>query len=199
MSLVKALAASCSGLTELSPSWYIDALRFLQQIRRKGKKISPNIRYRKCPKLELLSLQDTRLRPTSSPECVTRLLLCASEAARSLPELRIMEIWNTGPGYSYLFRYHYDLIQGRATITWRTAPQNRVGQEFFPTTEVIESWIKTVSKKTEKQLSVEIDTFPEIVQEDLETDGVHIYRHLLLSKLVFDPVTQEQLEALALH
>lgn len=141
----------------------------------------------KWVKLELVCLRCTSLRPYISQELVTRLLLAAGRAVESMPKLRIMEIWNTGPRYAYLFRY--TLNHHNATITWRCA-----GKHWRLTSEAIGAWVIAASRRTHRQLSVEIHPFSE-PQEVLRLNRRCIYRHLALRRLVCDPVTLEQVEA----
>lgn len=199
MQLVDALATSCSYLAEISPSWATNAWEFLRRFDREGTGPAQSTNNIQCPNLELVSLWEPRFRPSWPKEDINRVLLCASRAARSMPKLRIMEIWSTGPGYSYLFRYHYDVNRRQSTITWRWARTDGVDEAFCLTSEAVESWSQTASNNTGRELCVELDPLPQYVQESRETRGVHIYRHMLLQRLVYDPVTQEQYEALVLH
>jgi hypothetical protein len=61
------------------------------------------------------------------------LMLCdAARAVKSMPKLKIMEIWNGGAGHACLFRYQIE--HETARLTWKAAP-------YFPLdNQVVKVW-----------------------------------------------------------
>ncbi|KAH7127888.1 hypothetical protein B0J13DRAFT_645978 [Dactylonectria estremocensis] len=165
-------------LTEFRPPWQLNTRQFLKQL----------ARAKTCeePKLELLCLECRTLHSTRDQECFTKVLVLVAKVASAMPKLRILEIWNAGPGYGFLFRYTLDPHQAR--ITWRST-HKAMGLEAV----VIEAWAKVASEHG-VQLLAETDRFSTVGQECKIVDGKSMYRHLVLGRLAVHPVTLAQLE-----
>ncbi|KAF4971873.1 hypothetical protein FZEAL_9730 [Fusarium zealandicum] len=188
-SLAQAMATLCHRFTELCPPEHVSTLCFLQQLSLASSEtqLSPDSKPFMWANLELLSLRARSIRPDSDQRLIDVIIYHAGKAATCMPRLRIMEIWNVGPGYSYLFQYRLEHHQ--ATITWRTA-----GGEFHLLEKATKPWAQVASERTGLPLSVVVDPFPETPQEILQSLGKCILRHLALLRLVMDPVTFRQFE-----
>jgi hypothetical protein len=172
--LSQLMATSCHRFANFSPPLELHAKTFLRQLILEAK--------HKRSKLKCLSLRANSLLPLTSQQSVTSLLTSAGRAASKLPRRRIIELWNSGEGYGYLFRYAQE--DCRATITWRSA-----GQDFDLASQVIQVWSKVAGART---LIVERSPFTE---DEVGSGGFKhetILSHLALRRLVLDPITEAQ-------
>lgn len=173
--LSQLMATSCHRFANFCPPLELSARAFLRQLIPEAK--------RRRSKLECLSLRANSLRPFTSQQFVTSLLTSAGRAASKLPRRRIIELWNSGEGYGYLFRYAQE--DCRATITWRST-----GQDIGLASQVIQVWSKVAGART---LIVERSLFTE---DEVGSGGFKhqtILRHLALRRLVLDPISEAQL------
>lgn len=173
--LSQLMATSCHRFTNFYPTLKLHAKTFLRQIILRAK--------HRRSKLKCLSLRANSLRPSTSQQSLTSLLTAAGRAASTLPRWRIIELWNSGEGYGYLFRYAQEGC--RATITWRNA-----GRDFDLVSQVIQVWSKVASART---LIVERSPFTE---NEVGSGGFKhetILSHLALRRSVLDPITEAQL------
>ncbi|KAM5368710.1 hypothetical protein ACJZ2D_009376 [Fusarium nematophilum] len=177
ISLSRLMATWCHRFAEFCPPHHLHEDEFLNQLIRDGASEEES-------KVELLSLRSVRLRPSATQGSITALLVLAASAARTLPRLRSMEMWNARPGYAFLFRYTKG--DRKATITWRSD-----GQAFCIEPEVVKAW---ASIAPAGQLAVQSIPFAEAGGEEPAAKFKTIYRHLGLPTLAFDPVTMAQLE-----
>ncbi|KAI5468192.1 hypothetical protein BGZ63DRAFT_431803 [Mariannaea sp. PMI_226] len=178
LSISQFMSKSCHRFTEFCPPPHVITETFLNHLILNGRG--------KGSKTQLLSLRSGRLHPSTAQGRVTSLLATAAYAARTLPRLRILEIWNTGPGYAYIFCYTQDDSR-RAIITWRST-----GGDLWIAHKVVKAWANVV---TTGQVMVKRIPFLEVDGEGLGFNGKSIYRHLALRRLVFDPITMVRLEA----
>ncbi|KAM5361277.1 hypothetical protein ACJZ2D_013226 [Fusarium nematophilum] len=172
--LSRLMAASCHPFTEFRPPLSINVKQFLHQLILGGK--------RGKSKLQRLCLLTNGLDPYRSHKSVAYLLTLAGRAAKKLPRLRVLELWNSGSGFGCIFRYTQD--DSRATITWRAA-----GVDFGLEPKVIKAWATVASTRI---LSVE--RIP-LTEADGGGDGkgfqkTSILRHLALRRLMFDPMNE---------
>ncbi|RSL81075.1 hypothetical protein CEP51_006119 [Fusarium floridanum] len=169
------MAASCHRLANFYPPLELHAKTFLRQLALGGKQ--------RGSRLKCLSLRANSLQPSTSQQSVTWLLTAASRAASKLPRLRVMELWNSGDGFGYLFRYTQEAC--RATIAWRS-----IGQNFDLEPQVIQVWSKVSRTRV---LIVDASPFTE---DEVGLEGFNyetILGHLSLRRLAFDPITEAQL------
>lgn len=172
--LLQLMAKSCHRFTNFCPLLELNAKAFFKQLILEAKHTRS--------KLECLTLRADSLRPSTSQQSVTALLTAAGRAANKLPRRRVIELWNSGQGYGYLFRYAQK--DRRATITWRSA-----GQDFELAPQVIRVWSKVAGSLT---LIVEKSPFTE---DEVGSKGFKhktILSHLALRRLIFDPITEVQ-------
>ncbi|KPM34798.1 hypothetical protein AK830_g11773 [Neonectria ditissima] len=177
-SITKAMVASCSHLTEICPPWQVITHQFLNEL------CIAKTRPAEEPKLELLCLESKVLVPSRN---FTPMLLLASKAAWSMPRLRVLELWNAGSEFGFIFRCNLD--PNRVTITWRSS---RGGDPLAA--EVVKAWNTVVSERA-LHLEVKTESFKEATKKDNLLDGKSIYHHLELSRLAIDPVTLARFEA----
>lgn len=143
--------------------------------------------------MESLCLRSSQLLPWNNPEVVVRLLDTAGKAARLMPRLRVMEIWISGPGFGYLFRYVFE--KNVAKVLWRSGGKEIIGSGLCAGSKLRKTWGTVASRRTHRPLSLEVMPFDESIQSLVEPRGSFVYRHLALWKLAFDPVTLGQFEA----
>ncbi|KAI8716546.1 hypothetical protein NCS52_00948700 [Fusarium sp. LHS14.1] len=172
--LLQLMAKSCHRFANFCPPLELNAKTFFKQLILEAK--------HGRSKLECLTLRAASLRPSTSQQLVTTLLIAAGRAANKLPRRRVIELWNSGQGYGYLFRYAQK--DHRATITWRSS-----GQDFELAPQVIRVWSKVARSLT---LVVEKSPFTE---DEVGSEGFKhntILSHLALRRLIFDPITEAQ-------
>ncbi|KAI8672806.1 hypothetical protein NCS56_00744900 [Fusarium sp. Ph1] len=173
--LARLMATSCHRFTEFSPPLMFDCLKFLRQLAHGEKN--------KESKLQHLTLRTYRLRPRGRQNLVADFLVIAARAAMKLPRIRILEIWNSGHGFGFLFRYTQD--RHRATITWRV-----IGSQFILMPKVVRAWTGVVSRRP---LAIERIPFTEADGNGTGFNHISIHRHLALRRLAFDPITEAQI------
>lgn len=107
--MTKALAEASLGLQHLSVAFMTDA-RLFWSVRR----------HWVWEHLQALVLTSQDLRPQNDPAHIRHVLCSAARAARKMPKLQMMEIWNGGKGHAALFRYRIDRRRRQAKIVWRS-------------------------------------------------------------------------------
>lgn len=172
------MATSFHRFTEFSPPLVFDCFKFLWHLDH-GKKNE------KKSKLQHLALRIQHLRPHAGQKVVIDFLIIAALAAMKLPRIRILEIWNSGPGFGFLFRYTQDSHQ--AAITWRS-----IGTQFVLMPKIVRAWTRVASRRP---LAIERIPFTEADGNGTSFNRFSIHRHLALQRLVFDPITEAQIVA----
>ncbi|RSL51787.1 hypothetical protein CEP54_011246 [Fusarium duplospermum] len=175
--LTRLMATSCHRFIEFSPPLVFDCFIFLWQLAQ-GEKNEES-------KLQHLTLKTRYLRPRVRQDIMTDFLVIAARAAMKMPQIRILEIWNSGHGFGFLFRYTQD--SHRATITWRV-----VESQFVLMPRVIGAWAKVASTRP---LAIERIPFTEADGNGTSFNHTSIHRHLALRRLAFDPITEAQMTA----
>lgn len=175
--LTRLMATSCHRFTELSPPLMFDCFKFLWQVAQ-GERNTES-------KLEHLALRSSHLHPRGRQDIITCVLVVAARAARKMPQIRILEIWNSGYGFGFLFRYTQD--SHRAKITWRF-----VEYQFVLMPKVVKAWARVASKRP---LTIERIPFTEADGNGTSFNHTPIHRHLALRRLAFDPITEAQMTA----
>ncbi|KAH7312316.1 hypothetical protein B0I35DRAFT_52774 [Stachybotrys elegans] len=182
--LSRSLAQACRQFSEFSPPWHIDALYFLHNL-----KAAPQLQRDRC-RLQLLSINSAVLRPDLPEEIWVDFFVCAAKAARTLPQLRSIELWHTGRGFGYIFQY--TLENGRATIIWSSS-----GLDIWQFQEVREAWSRVLP--TGCPLDVDRGFFTGEIRTDTESVAKRFFwRNLGLPQLCRDPITAAEFEAEAL-
>lgn len=102
------IALASLRLEQLSASFIVDADQFFQ--------IEPSWEW---PLLTTVALTSGLLSPDKNPIEVGAMLQAAAEAAKKMPKLETMEIWNGRKGLAALFKYHLIHKKQQATILWR--------------------------------------------------------------------------------
>ncbi|KAI0893506.1 hypothetical protein F4806DRAFT_197214 [Annulohypoxylon nitens] len=180
-----ALEKASRSLEHLSVSFVVDALDFFNPFRSAGPNSALWVRH----ELQTISLTSTFLDPnppglTGGIQGLDNLILLASFAAKSMPNLQVMEIWNgTGDEHGCIFRYCYE--ETAATITWHST------WDFKLADRVIQSWSQTTHRRNP---NIELN----IVYIRLVTDGIafpaSVLRHLKLKDRVLHPTSYRQLQ-----
>ncbi|KAF4451940.1 F-box domain-containing [Fusarium albosuccineum] len=176
-SQARLMAASCHRFTEFRPPRQFGYDEFLKQLVRGGRN--------KGSKLQHLILRVHWIMPTEKQSWVTGILVRAGRAAKNLPRLRILEMWNGGFGFGYLFRYTQD--DSRATITWRFG-----GTDFVLEPKVLRTWARVASGRT-----LIVESIPFTAEDAGGSAFNHMtpVPHLALRRLAFDPISEAQVAA----
>lgn len=107
----------------------------------------------------------------------------AAKAAKKLPRLRALEIWDARKGSGHLFRFlRYEC---RATITWQST-------NFILERRATKAW-KEILPTGRVLLTVERLPFPEAGESGLDFKATSIIPWMSLRKLAFDPITEARL------
>lgn len=136
------------------------------------------------PKLTSLALTSQDLTPNEDPRVISDLLMDAAGAARKMPMLRTMEIWNGREGLAALFRYQTTGDGQPATITWRST------WEFKLASSVFQAWERTAELHRSDRLTVIWEDADGETIIDSHCDAIH---YLELSTPVMRPVSLEQI------
>ncbi|KAI0108463.1 hypothetical protein F4814DRAFT_455214 [Daldinia grandis] len=180
--ITAALFRESQTLEQLSASFVVDAKDFFQPFW-PSNPASPN---RSWDNLKTIALTSKLLNPYQSLEEVNDLLCAAGIAARNMPTLRVMEIWNgSRTAHGCFFRYYDD--GSTSTITWRGT------WELDLEPRVMRCWTETVRKNT-RYLNVGFRDM------ELPIDGTSfpasILRYLKLKDQIVHPVSFCQLQLL---
>lgn len=176
------MARLSQRLEQLCPPWQMDTAAFLRSL----------VQLRESPGMLESSLKHVILRcllPSSqeSRENFESLALLAANAALSLPQLQVMELWGTclngAESRAYIFQYaRQDL---RASIVWRSCQEAMVAQA-----RILRRWTDVAKKHSYSTLAYKFVPFAETNAEIFWSDGACVYQHLLLKDLLFDPITR---------
>ncbi|KAI1806820.1 hypothetical protein F4811DRAFT_509480 [Daldinia bambusicola] len=182
LGIAMALFGKSRNLEHLSASFVVDAKDFFQPFWPSTLTSTSH----SWDNLETIALTSSLLDPGQSSAEVNDLLYAAGMAARNMPALRVMEIWDgLGTTYSGFFRYHSDGYG--STITWRGT------WELDLEPRVIQCWTETVRKNTH-HLTVGVRDM------ELPFDGTSfpasVLRHLKLKERIVHPVSFCQLQLL---
>ncbi|KAI2778459.1 hypothetical protein F4815DRAFT_477741 [Daldinia loculata] len=170
------------NLEHLSASFIVDAKDFFQPFWPS----TPAYTNWTWHKLKTIALTSKLLDPYQPSEEVNGLLYVAGIAARNMPALRVMEIWNGfRTSYGCFFRYYDD--GSASTITWRGT------WELDLEPRVMYCWTETVRKNTgyhdvgfrDMELPIDGTSFP-----------ASILRHLKLKDQIAHPMSLHQLQLL---
>ncbi|CAI6339979.1 unnamed protein product [Periconia digitata] len=107
--LARALAEASLGLEHLSISFMTDARIFWTSLREDWV----------WEQLQTLALTSQDLQPDVDSSKIKDVLCSAARAAKKMPKLQTMEIWNGGKGYAALFRYSIERGRRQAGISWK--------------------------------------------------------------------------------
>ncbi|KAF5122210.1 hypothetical protein E5D57_012683 [Metarhizium anisopliae] len=180
--LPREMARLSQRLEQLCPPWQMDTAAFLRSL----------VQLRESPGMLESSLKHVILRcllPSSqeSRENFESLALLAANAALSLPQLQVMELWGTcldgAESRAYIFRYARQ--DRRASIVWRSCQEAMVAQS-----RILRRWTDVAKKHSYSTLAYKFVPFAETNAEIFWSDGACVYQHLLLKDLLFDPITR---------
>ncbi|KAF3058722.1 hypothetical protein GL218_05481 [Daldinia childiae] len=169
------------NLEHLSASFIVDAKDFFQPF---WPSTLPPYKNWSWDKLKTIVLTSELLNPYQPLEEVNDLLYAAGIAARNMPALRVMEIWNGfRTTHGCFFRYYDD--GSTSIITWRGT------WELDLEPRVMQCWTKTVHENTyhhnvgfrDMELPIDGTSFP-----------ASILRHLKLKDQIVHPMSFYQLQ-----
>lgn len=108
-------------LEELSASFVADAYDFFEPFMARSGALpngnpTSNPRLPSWPNLRWLTLTSRRLSPHEFPDQINGLLLAAGKAARNMPRLQAMEIYNANRFFAAVFRYL--VVDNMGVISW---------------------------------------------------------------------------------
>ncbi|KAG8168306.1 hypothetical protein KVR01_003995 [Diaporthe batatas] len=169
-SLSMTLAANSHGLREISASFLIEAASYF----------SYSTTGREWYHLQSLTLTSDLLSPREHPRQIDQLLTNAAKAARNMPALRTMELWNGRPGLAALFRYQ----RIYAAVIWRGT------WNFTLRPAVVQAWKDIAIKQGARGLVVHTERLD--CGPDIKSHGDAIHK-LRLSKPVVRPISLHQI------
>ncbi|KAI1372001.1 hypothetical protein F4677DRAFT_449837 [Hypoxylon crocopeplum] len=176
-----AIARASQTLEHLSASYIIDAKDFFQPFWPRSTASTGWT----WDKLNTIALTSHFLNPDQPPKQTNDLFEAASIAARHMPNLGIMEIWNGRRGqHSCIFRFKNEGIA--STITWHSSWELEVEQR------VIQSWTETVQQnRGYVDLSV---VFMEMPTDNTKFPAC-VLRHLELKDRILHPASFSQIQS----
>ncbi len=184
--LPREMAKLSQRLEQFCPPWQMDAAAFLQSI----------IELRESAMMLESSLKRIILRcslPRSdrASHDFESLVIFAAKAALSLPQLEVIELWGVcldgEDSCAYIFRYSHE--DGRGSLVWRSVEEATVLRA-----RIIAKWSEVAQRCSHSTLTHKAVPITESKAEIYKSEGICLYRHLLLKDLVFDPITQVILE-----
>lgn len=114
---------------------------------------------------------------------VTKLLISAASAARTMPQLQTLEIWGHADGEMAIFRYCR--TESTSKIEWQGTLQAFLGAD------VLEAWNEVVSIHSQGRHRLQATTIR--FSEKAKTSA-SILQHLHLRELIIHGVSADQLE-----
>ncbi|KAM0250667.1 hypothetical protein ACHAQJ_008544 [Trichoderma viride] len=166
------IALASLKLEHLAASFIADASYFFD--------IEPSWEW---PNLNSLVLTSKLLTPDENSTEIEAMLHAAAAAARKMPQLETMEIWNGRKGLAALFKYQAFRDRRQATITWRGT------WKLTMEPSIIQAWEAVVHQYDGWRL--------DLVQERLDEaaikshgDAIH---YLMLSSQVIRPISLQQI------
>ncbi|KAK3942632.1 hypothetical protein QBC46DRAFT_447623 [Diplogelasinospora grovesii] len=180
--MAAALVKASHSLEAWSASFVMDAYDAFQPFSPKDIRIR-GARLPEWPNLKFVALTSNHFSPIEHPSKIEDFLLAAAEAARRMPLLEVMELWNAEPEVS-IFRYARDRgDRGLATITVKTS------WDFAPEESVIRCWSKTAEEHRCTEFSVKID----VLSKPVISPRLLALEHLQLRDLILHPLSFQQL------
>ncbi|KXH35153.1 hypothetical protein CSIM01_04678 [Colletotrichum simmondsii] len=136
------------------------------------------------PNLKSLALTAKVLTPHEDSTGIEALLLAAAAAAKKMPQLETMEIWNGRKGLAGLLRYQAFRPKREAVLLWRGT------WNLAMASSVIHAWEAVTHQYDILRLRVAEEKLDEV---DIKSHGDAI-QHLRLSCLVIRPVSLQQIQ-----
>ncbi|KAI9163142.1 hypothetical protein HJFPF1_04741 [Paramyrothecium foliicola] len=144
--------------------------------------IEPSLEW---PRLSSLELTSKLLTPAEDSTKIETMLRAAAAAARKMPQLKTMEIWNGRKGLAGLFKYKVDGDTRQAEISWRGTWKLRIGPS------VVGVWEDVVPQRDNWRLKVLAAEF--VDEAAIKSHGDAII-HLKLSGQVIWPISLQQIQ-----
>ncbi|EXJ90387.1 hypothetical protein A1O1_03488 [Capronia coronata CBS 617.96] len=167
------VALASLKLEHLAASFIVDASHFFE--------IEPSWQW---PNLTSIALTSTLLTPDKDPVEIGVMLQAAAAAARKMPQLETMEIWNGRQGLAALFKYQVFHDIQEATITWRGT------WELTMESSIIRAWEAVISRYDGYRLN--------LVQERLDEAAIKSHGDailcLMLSSQVIRSISLQQIQ-----
>lgn len=135
------------------------------------------------PNLTSLALTSTSFTPDGNAAKIGAIFLAAAAAAKRMPRLETMEIWNGRKGIAALFKYQASRDRRPAIITWRRTWQLTIEKP------VIEAWKAVVDQYDGWGLKL----VEEWVDESAIKSHGDAIQHLALSSQVIRPISLQQI------
>lgn len=180
--VLKGLATTLPHIRHLSVSFQSDAMECL-------KLPSKDTAF---PNLETIALTSKYYLQPDQPERLNRLLLRAARAARNMPALQVMEIWNCENGYAAYFRYEASpkgASMGESRFIWRCSwhKESKDGSSDIKDS-VLEAWREVAGINQGRALI--FDRMDQSLPTDKYTHWVEILNHLALKRSIIHPITE---------
>lgn len=134
--------------------------------------------------LSSIVLTSNILTPDKDPIKIGAMLQAAAAAAKKMPRLETMDIWNGRQGLAALFKYQVFHTRQEAAITWRGTWQ------FTMESSVIQAWKAVIYQYDGCRLN--------FVQERLDKTAIQSHgdaiHYLMLSSPVIRPISLQQIQ-----
>ncbi|KAH7329427.1 hypothetical protein B0I35DRAFT_456794 [Stachybotrys elegans] len=139
------------------------------------------------PNLTSLTLTSQLLAPQTCPTELMDLFKAAASAARSMPKLKTLEIWNGLEGLAALFKYEFiPSYQRRSAVTWRATWRVSIQ------TEVVEAWEKVTRNWGDYPDGIDM-VYESVNPEEIKSHADAVM-NLKLSEMVIRPISLQQIQ-----
>jgi hypothetical protein len=160
-------ARICRNIQYLSASFMIEAENFF------------SITSSEWCNLTNIALTSRYLSHAASPTAITKLLEAAASAARRMPKLKTMEVWNGSKGVAALFKYDSLSSRRSSVLTWRATWRLTLEDE------VLEAWSEVAGDR--------INVVHEYIVPEEITCSADAVVSLKLSEMIIRPVSLQQI------
>lgn len=167
------VARASLKLEHLAASFIVDASQFFE-----------NEPAWEWPNLTSLAITSKSLTPDGDATKIGAMFQAAAAAAKRMPRLETMEIWNGRKGIAALFKYQASRDRRPAIITWRRTWQLPIEKP------VIEAWEAVVQQYDGWGLKLVEEVLDEFAIKS-HGDAIH---HLMLSSQVVRPISLQQIQ-----
>ncbi|KAK4936478.1 hypothetical protein LTR10_022641 [Elasticomyces elasticus] len=169
----RTVALASLKLEHLAASFIVDASHFFE--------IDPSWEWSNLTSIVLTSKLFT---PEKDPVEIGVMLQAAAAAAKKMPQLETMEIWNGGQGLAALFKYQVFPDRQEATITWRGT------WNFTMESSLIQAWEAVIHQYDGCRLNLVQERLNEAAVKS-HGDAIH---YLMLSSQVIRPISLQQIQ-----
>lgn len=184
LSVATAFAKSSFQLEELAVCNLMEAQHFFNEVL-KCRGGPPTWGKQTWDSLKVLTLTSNVFKKTENPTKINALLQTASEVAKQMPNLQVMELYNAGKHDAGIFQFK--LADSEATIRWKST-------WYYTLSKGVERAWRTIVRK--RNPNIQLQTVSETISRGYAGPMDFIHSNSITQALAFDPFTLKDLLAL---